>query len=205
MAKDRFDSVSNNMFSNATGFPLYRSNTRKEEAVQLQNALNANYNESLVPDGKLGSKTEEAVKRAGFSVPVDEDEFNAILAGKKPSGISTMTETQLKALYNQQKASGKTKDDYATWLRKEQRLAKLKQIGTGLFQFSTEWLKAKQMGSQNPIGENQPDQQEKTFTGVPTIVWVIGGAVLLVIGIAVVGSIAKNRGARVLQGGFQPN
>lgn len=208
MSKDRFDIVSKNQFSNATGndaFPL-GVGSKGTNVADLQTALNK-LGANLSTDGILGNLTKGAVTSKGYSFPVSNDTFLQIQKdayGTSTGGMSTMSETQLKALYNQQKASGKTKDDYATWLKKEMRLSKLKQIGQGLFQFSTEWLKAKQMGSQNPTGDNPPDQQTPTREGVPSIVWAIGGGVALILLIIGVRAIVKNRAVRMPQQRFNP-
>jgi peptidoglycan hydrolase-like protein with peptidoglycan-binding domain len=167
----------------------------------LQQALNTNYGASLVVDGYFGSKTQAALQKAGFNPSsVSEADFNTIVAGKSPT-ITTMSQTQLMALYNKEKASGATTLTFEQWLKKEQWKAKLKSFGQGLFTVTTEWLKAKQ-GAQPSVGDYIPTDDaggRGAEDKVPVWVWVAGSAVALTLVVVIVVAVSKPKQVVVTQ------
>ncbi|MEP7374728.1 MAG: peptidoglycan-binding domain-containing protein [Chitinophagaceae bacterium] len=74
--------------ANDNVFPL-KKGSRGDSVSQLQEALNTKYKASLKVDGIFGSRTEDALRKAGRPATVSESEFNVLVQGTSAAAADT--------------------------------------------------------------------------------------------------------------------
>lgn len=212
--KNRFDEITLNAVGD-DNFPL-EFGSKGQRVSQLHKALDKlgakiGYGERL--SRKFKDDTKSALTSLGYPVSLIRTRFDEIISkgaemslqetAESGSGTSTVIDqSQLDDLYKKyvnrvgiNKAMPKSE-----WIKRQEKLTKWKEIGKGIFQVGTDWLKANQLGQIDDPGKSIMDDSKKDnkIAGMPAPVVYIGGAIaagLIIWGIV---SIAKRKPQQVI-------
>jgi len=212
MAKDRFSHIVQD-FRNAYGdddFPIMLGSSGKK-VEQLKEALRVLG--GSIDEEDFGNQTKKALTSFEYPTAIlDEKKFNEIIlrayhyGGKKSI---TLTEPQMRALWMEE-VSPERRDNvtFEKWLKRQGVKVKIKEGGQKVFDVLFGWLQMRTRGIGNtggvPSGQQPVDTSGGWFTktadgGVPTGVWVVGGALALGLGIWGISALVKrNQQSKVI-------